>query len=151
MQTDAKNFDDNLREAFRRETEMLFSAIVREDRSLLDLLDADFTHVDERLARHYGIPDSGQLLPSRPARSGEPAPRAVGQGSFLTVTSVATRTSPVLRGKWILENLLGAPPPDPPPGVETNLEQDPRRSSPSRCGSAWSRTGRIPCARRATR
>ena len=77
VQTDAKNFNDNLRQAFRRETEMLFGAIVREDRSLLDLIDADFTYVDERLARHYGIPECpGQLLPSRPARPGESAPRA---------------------------------------------------------------------------
>jgi hypothetical protein len=126
VQTDARNFNDNLREAFRRETEMLFSAIVREDRSLLDLIDADFTHVDERLAGHYGIPDvRGSYFRRVPLDPASPRRGLVGQASFLTVTSVATRTSPVSRGKWILENLLGVPPPEPPPGVETNLEQDP--------------------------
>ena len=122
VETEAKNFDENLRQAFRRETEMLFDAIVREDRSLLDLLDANYTFVDERLARHYNIPNVHgsyfrrvTLEPSSPRRG------LLGHGSMLTVTSVATRTSPVSRGKWILENLLGTPPPVPPPGVETNL------------------------------
>jgi hypothetical protein len=126
VQTSATNFDDNLRQAFRRETEMLFSTIVREDRSIVDLLDADYTFVDERLARHYGIPNIHgsyfrrvQLDPASPRRG------LLGQGSMLTVTSVATRTSPVSRGKWILENILGTPAPIPPPGVETNLEKDP--------------------------
>jgi hypothetical protein len=126
VQTSATNFDDNLRQAFRRETELLFSTIVREDRSIIDLLDADYTFVDERLARHYGIPDIHgsyfrrvQLDPASPRRG------LLGQGSMLTVTSVATRTSPVSRGKWILENILGTPAPIPPPGVETNLEKDP--------------------------
>jgi mono/diheme cytochrome c family protein len=122
VQTDAKNFDENLRQAFKRETELLFGTIVREDRSLIDLLDADYTFVDERLARHYGIPDVHgsyfrrvSLAPDSPRRG------LLGQGSMLTVTSVATRTSPVSRGKWVLENLLGTPAPIPPPGVETNL------------------------------
>ena len=122
VQTDAKNFDENLRQSFRRETELLFSAIVRDDRSLIDLLDADYTFVDERLARHYGIPDVNgsyfrrvSLAPDSPRRG------LLGQGSMLTVTSTATRTSPVSRGKWVLENLLGTPAPIPPPGVETNL------------------------------
>jgi hypothetical protein len=122
VQTEAPGFDDNLRQAFRRETEMLFGAIVREDRTMLDLLDADYTFVDERLARHYGMKDvRGSyfrrvvLDPTSPRRG------LLGHGSMLTVTSVATRTSPVSRGKWILDNLLGAPPPQPPPGVETNL------------------------------
>jgi cytochrome c551/c552 len=122
VQTDAKNFDENLRQSFRRETELLFSAIVRDDRSLIDLLDADYTFVDERLARHYGIPDVHgsyfrrvSLPPNSPRRG------LLGQGSMLTVTSTATRTSPVSRGKWVLENLLGTPAPIPPPGVETNL------------------------------
>ena len=122
VETEAKNFDENLRQAFRRETELLFGAIVREDRSLVELLDADYTFVDERLARHYNIPNVRgshfrrvTLEPSSPRRG------LLGHGSMLTVTSVATRTSPVSRGKWILENLLGTPPPVPPPGVETNL------------------------------
>jgi hypothetical protein len=100
--------------------------VVREDRSIVDLLTADFTFVDERLARHYGIPG---VRGSRTRRVTLPAdsPRRglLGQGSILTVTSAANRTSPVQRGKWVLENVLGAPPPQPPPGVETNLEPDP--------------------------
>jgi mono/diheme cytochrome c family protein len=122
VQTEAKSFDENLRRSFRRETELLFGTIVREDRSLIDLIDADYTFVDERLARHYGIPDIHgsyfrrvRLAPDSPRRG------LLGQGSMLTVTSVATRTSPVSRGKWVLENLLGTPAPVPPPGVETNL------------------------------
>jgi len=122
VQTEAKNFDENLRQSFRRETEMLFKTIVRDDRSLIDLIDPDYTFVDERLARHYGIPNVQgsyfrrvQLPPDSPRRG------LLGQGSMLTVTSIATRTSPVSRGKWVLENLLGTPAPVPPPGVETNL------------------------------
>ncbi len=132
VQTDAKNFDENLRQAFRRETEMLFEAIVREDRPLLDLIDADYTFVDERLARHYGLPDVRgsyfrrvSLGPTNPRRG------LLGQGSMLTVTSVSTRTSPVSRGKWVLENLLGTPAPVPPPGVETNLDADPNAAKPT--------------------
>jgi hypothetical protein len=122
LQTEARNFDENLRRSFRRETELLFRTIVRDDRSLIDLIDADFTFVDERLARHYGIPNVRgshfrrvQLAPDSPRRG------LLGHGSMLTVTSIATRTSPVARGKWVLENLLGTPAPVPPPGVETNL------------------------------
>jgi hypothetical protein len=131
VQTDAKNFDDNLRQAFRRETEMFFGAIVREDRSVLDLVDADFTFVDERLARHYSIPDvRGSYFRRVALDPASPRRGLLGQGSMLTVTSVATRTSPVSRGKWILENLLGTPPPVPPPGVETNLDQDAKATKP---------------------
>ena len=126
MQTSATNFDDNLRQAFRRETEMLFSTIVREDRSIIDLLNADYTFVDERLARHYGIPDiHGSYFRRVSLDADSPRRGLLGQGSMLTVTSVATRTSPVSRGKWILENILGTPAPVPPPGVETNLEKNP--------------------------
>jgi len=116
-----KEFDGNLRYAFRRETELLFETIVREDRTILDLIDADYTFVDERLARHYGIPNvRGSRF--RRIALGEGARRGLlGHGSLLTVTSAGNRTSPVKRGKWILENLLGAPVPQPPPGVETNL------------------------------
>ena len=125
---DSPDFDGNLRQSFQRETELLFRAVVREDRSIVDLLDADFTFVDERLATHYGIPDiHGSrvrriALPENSVRRG-----LLGHGSILTVTSAANRTSPVVRGKWILDNLLGAPPPQPPPGVETNLEKDPEQ------------------------
>ena len=111
------DFDDNLRQAFQRETELLFESVVREDRPVLDLLDADYTFVNERLARHYGIanvygPDFRRVPVPSDARRG-----LLGQGSMLLVTSNANRTSPVQRGKWILENLLGSPPPLPPPNV----------------------------------
>ena len=112
------DFDDNLRQAFRVETELFFKSIVEEDRSVLDLLRANYTFVNERLARHYGIPN---VYGSRFRRVtlGEDSVRGglLGQGSILTVTSYANRTSPVLRGKWILENILGTPPPPPPPNV----------------------------------
>jgi hypothetical protein len=122
VQTDAKNFDENLRRSFRRETEMLFETIVRDDRSLIDLLDADYTFVDERLARHYGIPNvKGSYFRRVSLSADSPRRGLLGQGSVLTVTSTATRTSPVSRGKWVLENILGTPAPVPPPGVETNL------------------------------
>jgi len=115
-------FDGNLRYSFRRETELLFETIVREDRSMLDLIDADYTFVDERLARHYGIPNIRGSRFRRVTIEGDARRGLLGQGSLLTVTSVGNRTSPVKRGKWILENLLGAPVPQPPPGVEVNLE-----------------------------
>ena len=120
------DFDDNLRSAFRQETQMLFASIVAEDRNVLDLLRADYTFLNERLARHYGIPDvygtqfRRVALPADSVRGG-----LLGHGSILTVTSYATRTSPVLRGKWILENLLGMPPPPPPPNVPPLEEPEP--------------------------
>ena len=123
---DTPEFDDNLRASFREETELLFASILREDRSVLDFLDADYTFVDERLARHYGIANVRgsyfrrvALAPDSPRRG------LLGQGSILTVTSVADRTSPVVRGSWILENILAAPPPRPPPGVRTDLDTGP--------------------------
>jgi hypothetical protein len=118
-----KEFDGNLRYAFDRETELLFETIVREDRSILDLIDADYTFVDERLARHYGIPYVRGSRFRRVALTGDARRGLLGHGSLLTVTSAGNRTSPVKRGKWILENLLGAPVPLPPPGVETNLAE----------------------------
>lgn len=132
LQPEVKDFDDNLRQAFKRETEMLFENIVREDRSLVDLLDADYTFVDERLARHYGIPDiRGSYFRRITLDTASPRRGLLGHGSILTVTSVATRTSPVMRGKWILENILGTPAPVPPPGVETNLDPDPKAARPT--------------------
>ena len=125
-----REFDGNLRYAFRRETELLFDAIVREDRSILDLIDADFTFVDERLARHYGIPGIRGSRFRRVALDGTRR-GLLGHGSFLTVTSAGNRTSPVKRGKWILENLLGAPVPQPPPGVETNLTETAEAGGPT--------------------
>ena len=112
------DFDDNLRQAFRRETELLFESVVREDRSVLDLLTTDEAYLNERLAKHYGVPN---VYGSRFRRVavGKDTPRGglLRQGSILTVTSYATRTSPVIRGKWVLENLLGTPPPPPPPNI----------------------------------
>jgi hypothetical protein len=111
------DFDDNLRQAFRRETEMLFSSVVTEDRPVLDLLTADYTFVDERLARHYGIPEIYGSRFRRVAITDEARKGLLGQGSILALTSHAERTSPVVRGKWILENLMGLAVPPPPPNV----------------------------------
>ena len=111
------DFDDNLRQAFRRETELFFASIMRENRSALDLLNADYTFVNERLARHYGIPGVygdrfRRVTLTDPNRRG-----LLGQGSILSLTSVATRTSPVIRGKYIVSNFLNTPPLPPPPVV----------------------------------
>ena len=113
------DFDDNLRQAFRRETELFFASILAEDRSVLELLTADYTFLDERLATHYGIPGiygsqfrRVTLGDRHDARRG-----LLGKGSILTVSSQPGRTSPVQRGKWILQNLMGVNPPDPPPDV----------------------------------
>lgn len=114
---EAKEFNDNLRQAFRRETEMLLDSILREDRSVIDLLNADYTFVDETLAKHYGIPDVRGSRFRRVPVTDENRRGLLGQSSFLLVTSVANRTSPVARGKWVLENLLGTPAPLPPPNV----------------------------------
>jgi len=111
------NFDDNLRTGFRRETELLFASVLNENRSVLDLLRADYTFVDERLAKHYGIPGVYGSQFRRVSITDKARFGILGQGSILTVTSHADRTSPVVRGKWVLENLLGAPPPPPPPNV----------------------------------
>jgi hypothetical protein len=126
---DSRDWDGNLRQSFQRETEMLFQAVMREDRSVIDLLDADFTFVDERLARHYGIPNvHGSRMRRVTLGPDNPRRGLLGHGSILTVTSAANRTSPVMRGKWVLENVLGSPPPTPPPGVETNLEKNPAQA-----------------------
>ena len=117
-----RNFDNNLRQALRRETELLFETIIREDRSVLDLLNADYTFVNERLARHYGIPNIRGSNFQRIAVVDDYRRGLLGRGSTLTVTSYANRTSPVLRGKWVLENLLGSPPPPPPADVPDLVE-----------------------------
>ena len=112
------DFDDNLRQGFRRETELLFQSILQENRSVVDLLTADYTFVNERVARHYGISGIyGDRFRRIDLPEGSPRAGLLGHGSILTVTSYATRTSPVLRGKWVLETLLGTPPPPPPPNV----------------------------------
>jgi Protein of unknown function (DUF1592)/Protein of unknown function (DUF1588)/Protein of unknown function (DUF1587)/Protein of unknown function (DUF1585)/Protein of unknown function (DUF1595) len=110
-------FDDELRAAMAQETTLFFEAIVNEDRSILDFIDGDFTFVNERLAKHYGIPGVRGPEFRRVSLKGTPRAGILTQGSVLTVTSNATRTSPVKRGKYILETLLNAPPPPPPPMV----------------------------------
>jgi Protein of unknown function (DUF1592)/Protein of unknown function (DUF1588)/Protein of unknown function (DUF1587)/Protein of unknown function (DUF1585)/Protein of unknown function (DUF1595)/Planctomycete cytochrome C len=111
------DFDDNLRQAMKEETELFFDSIMREDRSVMDLLNADYTFVNERLARHYGIPNIYGSRFRRVQVSNEARRGLLGQASLLTVTSYPNRTSPVERGKWILTNLLGVPPQPPPPNV----------------------------------
>ena len=128
------DFDDNLRQAFRQETEMLVESVIRENRSVLDLLRANYTFVNERLAKHYGIPnvygsrfrriEFEDTEPASPKPAGAQSVEAerrrgglLRQGSILLVTSYPTRTSPVIRGKWILDNVLGVPPPPPPATV----------------------------------
>ncbi len=124
------DFGEGLRRGFRRETELFFESILREDRSVVELLSADYTFVNERLARHYGIPNvRGSHFRRVRFDADDPTQRArgglLGHGSVLTVTSYANRTSPVLRGKWVLENILGTPPPPPPADVPA-LEVDER-------------------------
>jgi mono/diheme cytochrome c family protein len=124
------SFDDNLRQAFRTETEMLFASIVREDRNLLDLLTADYTFVNDRLARHYGMQgiygsDFRRVPVESDARRG-----ILGHGSILLVTSLPERTSPVQRGVWVLENIVGAPVPTPPPVVPALEEQAGTKAHP---------------------
>ena len=112
------DFDDNLRQAFLAETNLLLQSVIREDRSILDLLRADYTFLNERLAMHYGIPNIyGSRFRKVPLGAESQRGGLLRHGSVLTVTSYATRTSPVIRGKWILENILGMPPPPPPADV----------------------------------
>jgi hypothetical protein len=126
LDPNAQAFDDSLRKAMAKETELFFDSQVREDRPLHELLRADYTFLNEQLARHYGITDIygshfRRVTVTDPRRHG-----LLGHASVLTVTSYADRTSVVLRGKWILENLLGAPPPPPPPNVPPLKENDGR-------------------------
>jgi mono/diheme cytochrome c family protein len=116
------DFEDYLKMSMRRETELFVEHIIRDDRSILDFIDGRYSYLNERLARHYGIPNVSGPEFRRVDLSGHPRGGVVTQGSVLTVSSYATRTSPVLRGKWILENLLDAPPPDPPADVP-NLDE----------------------------
>ncbi|MDQ6708255.1 MAG: DUF1588 domain-containing protein, partial [Acidobacteriota bacterium] len=128
---DPKQFptvDDELLDAMRSETSLFARAIMREDRSVLDFLDGDFTFVNGPLARYYGIPGVNGEAFHRVEVDGAKRSGVITQASILSLSSYATRTSPVLRGKWVLENLLGTPPPPPPPGIpaleETNLGKD---------------------------
>lgn len=117
------DFDTELRAAFLKETELFFESMLRDDRGVAELLDADYTFLNERLAQHYGIPDVFGSHFRRVPLSDEKRRGLLGHGSILTVTSRANRTAPVLRGKWVLENLLGTPPPPPPPDVPALSEK----------------------------
>jgi hypothetical protein len=141
------HFDDNLRQAFERETSLFFESIVRENRSVLDLLDADYTFLNERLAKHYGIPGVyGERFRRVSLPAGSVRRGLLGQGSILTDTSRPNRTSPVIRGKWILENIFGIPPPPPPANVpELKETKDPRKVLPMREQMAQHRSNPV-CA-----
>jgi mono/diheme cytochrome c family protein len=119
-------FDENLRAAFEQETELFLESNLREDRSIINLLNADYTFVNERLARFYGIPNVYGSQFRRVTFSGEERRGLLGQGSVLTVTSYANRTSPTIRGKWLLVNVLGTPPPPPPADVPSLKEDNTR-------------------------
>jgi len=123
------DFDDNLRRALDTELEMFFASIVREDRGVLDLMTADYTFVNERLARHYGIPNIYGSHFRRVPLADDSRKGLLGKGAILLVTSHAHRTSPVLRGKWVLENVLGTPPP-PPPDVVPPFEEEAGAAKP---------------------
>jgi len=120
------DFDDNLRQAFEREALQFFQSIVKEDRNVLDLMTADYTFLNERLARHYRIPNIYGSHFRRVTLTDDARKGLLGKGAVLMVTSHTDRTSPVVRGKWILENLLGAPPPAPPANVPP-LNENPQR------------------------
>jgi len=124
------DFDDNLRQALQTEMELFFSSIIREDRSVLDLMNADYTFVNERLAKHYGIPYVYGSHFRRVTLPGEMRKGLLGKGAVLLVTSHPHRTSPVLRGKWVLENILGAPPP-PPPDVVPPFQEETEAAKPA--------------------
>jgi hypothetical protein len=123
-QNEFPDFDDNLRQAFKREAELFFESILREDRSVTDLLTGDYTFVNERLARHYGIPNIYGSRFRRVTVTDDARKGLLGKGAILLVTSHAGRTSPVVRGKWVLDNLLGTPPPPPPPDVPALEEKN---------------------------
>src|SRR5579859_773212 len=116
------NFDEDLRKAMRQETRLFFETVIHEDRSILDFIDGKFTFLNERLAKHYGIPGVTGPEFRRVELTGDQRSGVLTQASILTVSSYPTRTSPVIRGKWVLENFLNDPPPPPPPGVP-NLDE----------------------------
>ena len=117
------DFDEELRDAFRQEAQLFFESQLREDHSALDLLNANYTFVNERLARQYGILNIYGSRFRRVTVTDENRRGLLGEGNFLAVTSRTTRTSPVLRGKWVLDNLLGSPPPPPPPNIPALKEK----------------------------
>jgi uncharacterized protein DUF1588/uncharacterized protein DUF1592/uncharacterized protein DUF1585 len=126
------NYDLSLMQAFKRETELFVGSTIREDRSVVDLLNADYTFVNEKLARHYGIPGiygnrfRRVTVPNHDQRGG-----LLAEGALLATASYPNRTSPVLRGKWLLNNIFGLPIPAPPPGVDTNIDDKPGAATKS--------------------
>jgi mono/diheme cytochrome c family protein len=131
VQPDDRDFDENLRLAFEQETKLLFADVMHNNRSLIDFLDADYTYVNERLARQYGISNiHGSYMRRIVLPKDSPRRGLLGQGSILTVTSAGNRTSPVQRGAWVMETLFGAPVPQPPPGVDQDLKEDPTLAHP---------------------
>jgi hypothetical protein len=145
------DYGDTLARAFQREAELFFDSIVREDRPTTDLLTADYTFVNERLAQHYGIPNvKGVNFQRVTLTDDSPRRGLLGKGAVLTVTSLPNRTSPVVRGKWVLQNILGAPPPEPPPNVPSLQENGEKVTRSTRCASGSSSTEPRRSARRAT-
>ena len=119
------NYDESLLQAFKKETELFVASTLREDRSVAELLNANYTFVNERLARHYGIPGIyGSRVRRVPLPNHDQRGGLLAQGALLATTSYPDRTSPVLRGKFLLDNIFGLPVPPPPPGVDTNLAAD---------------------------
>lgn len=116
------DFDNSLRVAMKKETELLLKSVIVEDKPIMELLTADYTFVNERLAKHYGIPNIRGSHFRKVSVAGTGRHGLLGQGSILTITSAPNRTSPVIRGAWVMDHLLGTPPPPPPPGVEVNLD-----------------------------
>jgi hypothetical protein len=146
VEPQSRDFDDNLREAFEREAKLVFASVVNENRSVIDLLNANYTFVNERLARHYGIEGvTGDYFRRVTLPDASPRRGLLGKGAVLTVTSVSNRTSPVIRGAWVLENLLGAPPSPPPPGVENKLDATAAVPTTLRARLAMHRANRV-CA-----
>jgi len=125
------DFDDNLRQAFQTETRLFLESQLRDNRPVVDLLTANYSFVNERLARHYGIKNVYGSHFRRITFDDDRRAGLLGQGSVLTVTSYPHRTSPVVRGKWLLENLLGAPPPPPPAVVPALRENDEKGVKPA--------------------
>ena len=142
------DFDETLRQAMRRETELFLDSVFRENRSVLELLTANYTFLNERLARHYGIPGvRGSHFRRVPFPAGHVRGGLLGHGSVLTITSYSTRTSPVLRGKWVLENLLAAAPPPPPADIPSLVTEGPDRDKPPTLREAMTRHRAAPaCA-----
>ncbi len=142
-----RDFDEGLRKSFEQETNLFLDSILRENRSVKDLLTANYTFVNERLAEHYGIPNiRGSQFRRVEFPQGSPRGGLLGQGSVLLLTSYSTRTSPVLRGKYVLENLLASPPPPPPPNVPSLNTRRGSRESSFRCAKRWCCIARTPLA-----